>query len=216
MRRTAIAAMAMTLLVVGIGAAGAQTTTTSSTTSSSTSSTSTPTSTSTTVPPTTVVPTPRTPSAIPTATLIGATGQVTGEVGSYCWEAAPPSVGECRHVDYFFGGPNPAQALTVTQGETVTLRYDPALAVESVVVTVWGGASGSATLAVPASNPARFPVDLRVGTTVVSFSVRFAGVPTNFVSYSFKLQVLARAATTTVPPARPAEPSRSGGLSLTG
>ena len=125
-------------------------------------------------------------------------------------------MGMCRHVDYVLEGPNPAQAITVTQGETVTLRYDPALAVESVAVTIWNGVPGSATLTVPAANPARFPVDLPVGTTVVGFTVRFAGVPANFVSYEFKLQVLARATTTTtVPAARPAQPTR-GRVALTG
>ncbi|HEV2759836.1 MAG TPA: hypothetical protein VGV86_09750 [Acidimicrobiales bacterium] len=79
---------------------------------------------------------------------------MTGELGSYRWEAAPPSVAMCRHVDCVIEGPNPAQTLTVIQGETVTLRYDPALPVESVVTSVWNGAPGSATFVVPASNPA--------------------------------------------------------------
>ena len=212
MRRTAIAVTAM-LLLAATGTAGAQTTTSSTTTSSST--TSTFTSTSTTVPQTTVVPAPS-PRAIPTATLIGASGRVTGELGSYCWEAAPPSVAMCRHVDYVLEGPNPAQTLTVIQGETVTLRFDPAMAVESVVAGVWNAAPGSATLAVPASNPAQFPVDLPVGTRVVSFTVRFAAMPSYFVSYEFKLQVQALATTTTVPPARPAEPTSGSRVFLTG
>ena len=141
---------------------------------------------------------------------------MAGELGSYCWEAAPPSVAMCRHVDYVQEGPNPAQTLTVTQGETVTLRFDPAMAVESVVTSVWNGEPGSPTLVVPASNPAQFPIDLPVGTRVVSFTVRFAEMPSYFVSYEFKLQVQARATTTTVPPAGPAQPTRGTRVFLTG
>lgn len=207
MRRTAIAVMGV-LLLLGTGTAGAQTTTSSTTTSSSTTSTST--STSTTAP---AAPSPR---GIPTATLIAASGRVTGELGSYCWEAAPPSVAMCRHVDYVLEGPNPGQTLTVIQGETVTLRYDPAMAVESVATTVWNAPPGSANVAVSASNPAQFPIDLPVGTRVVTFTVRFAGMSSYYVSYEFKLQVQARATTTTVPPARPAQPTRGSRVFLTG
>lgn len=167
-----------------------------------TSSTTAPTTTMTTLAPTT----PSIPATVPTATLSGASGQVAGELGSFAWPQADGTT-VARIVDYVIEGPNPAQALTVTQGETLTLRFEPALTVATLSAGVWPGGPNNPSLAVPASNPSRFAVNLAPGTHVVSVEATFQGVRDGRASYHFKLRVLAPA------PAQPAEPRP---LALTG
>ena len=153
-----------------------------------------PTTTSTTVSPsstTTLASTsPSIPASIPTATLSGASGQVAGELGSFAW---PQSDGTtvARIVDYVLDGPNPAQTLLVTQGETLTLRFDPALPVATVTAGVWPGGPNNPAIAIPPSNPSRFAVTLPPGTHVVSVQATFQGVRDGRASYNFKLRVVA-------------------------
>jgi hypothetical protein len=132
---------------------------------------------------------PTVPPSIPVATLSGASGQVSGELGSFAW---PQSDGTmvARIVD-FVDGPNPAQELTVTQGETLTLRFAPDLPVATLTASVWPGGQGSPPLAVPAANPSRFVMTLGRGTHVFTVLVTFQGVPDARASYAFKVRVVA-------------------------
>ena len=74
----------------------------------------------------------------PTAVLRGSSGQVTGDLGSYCWPQ-PDGGGFCRHVDFVLEGPNPTETLTVAQAEALTLRFEPSLDVATLSVAVWSG-----------------------------------------------------------------------------
>ena len=165
-----------------------QTTTTSTTTTSTVVPTSSTVSTTTTT--TTTLRTPTIPPTIPTATLSGASGQVTGELGSFTWPQADGTT-VARIVDYVPEGPNPAQTLTVTQGETVTLRFEPALQVAVLTLGVWPGGPNNPALAAPAANPSRFVMTLTPGTHVFSVGVTFQGPPDARASYNFKVRVVA-------------------------
>lgn len=173
------------------------------------------TTTTTTVPPTiptTSVPTPITAvEKPPSALLSSSSGEVVGDLGSYCWPNSN-STGACLHVDYFQTGPNPTQALTVTQGEVVTLRFDSTLPVESLRVGVWGRSDQA--LEAPVANPSRFAVDLAPGTHVLGVDVKFQSPSpvSATASYHFKLQVVQAPPK----PSPPAEPNAHRLLALTG
>ena len=162
------------------------TTTTTTTTVASTSSTVPPATTTTTLPstPLTVPPT------IPTAALSGTSGQVTGELGSFAWPQADGTM-VARIVDYVAEGPNPAQTLTVTQGETLTVRFEPAPPVATLTVGVWPGGPNNPSLAAPAANPSRFVMTLAPGTHVFSVQATFEGLRDARASYNFKVRVVA-------------------------
>ena len=166
-----------------------QTTTTTTTTSTTVVPTTTSTVPATTT--TTLRTTPATvPATIPTATLSGASGQVTGELGSFAWPQAD-GTSVARIVDYVLEGPNPAQTLTATQGETLTLSFQPAPPVATLTVGVWPGGLNNPSLAVPAANPSRFVMTLPPGTHVISVDATFQGLPNARASYNFKVRVLA-------------------------
>ena len=182
------------------GTVGKQQFVSSSTTTSST--TVAPSTTTTTGSPPTI---PMVPADVPTAVLSGSSGSVTGELGSFAWPQ-PDGTTIGRIVDYVVEGPNPAQVLTVTQGETLTLQFQPALPVATLTVGVWPGGPDNPTIAVAAANPSRFVTTLAPGTHVISADVTFQGVPGR-ASYHFKLRVLG---------SRPAEPTQPGRIALTG
>lgn len=171
-------------------AASSGQTTTTSTTSTTVATTTTSTLPATTT--TTTVPTTRAtvPPTVPTATLSGASGQVTGELGSFAWPQADGTM-VARIVDYVLEGPNPAQTLTATQGETLTLSFQPAPPVATLTVGVWPGGPNNPSLAVPAANPSRFVMTLAPGTHVISVDATFQGLPNARASYNFKVRVLA-------------------------
>lgn len=173
-------------LVTQTPSSGQTTATTTTTTVAPTTSTTAATTTTTTLPstPATIPPT------IPTATLSGTSGQVTGELGSFAWPLADGTM-QARIVDYVLEGPNPAQTLTVTQGETLALRFEPAPPVATLTIGVWPGGPNSPSLAVPAANPSRFVMTLAPGTHVISVQVTFQGLPDARASYHFKVRVLA-------------------------
>lgn len=152
-----------------------------------------PTSSSSTVPITTTTTSPRTPAtappSIPDAILSGTSGQVSGELGSFAWPQADGTM-VARVVDYVAAGPDPAQILTATQGETLTLRFTAELPVATLRAAVWPGGPGDA-LAVPADNPARFAMTLPPGTHVLTVEVTFQGVRDARASYAFKVRVVA-------------------------
>ena len=165
-----------------------QTTTTTTTTTTVAPTTSTLATTTTT---TTLLSTPATiPPTIPTATLSGASGQVVGELGSFAWPQADGTM-VARIVDFVIEGPNPAQTLTVTQGETLALNFQPAPPVATLTVGVWPGGPNNPSLAVPAANPSRFVMTLAPGTHVISVEATFQGLPNARASYHFKVRVLA-------------------------
>lgn len=209
MRRMLMAMVVLAVLATA-GVSGAQTTTTSTSASTSTSSSTSTSTTSTTMPSTTtttvVVP------PIPGATLSGASGQVAGEMSSSCW---PLPTGEtaCGIVDYIEPGPNPP-TLAVTQGEVLTLRFDPALAVATLTAgfSIVGPPSRPGpALDLPASNPSSFRATMAPGTYLIGVTVTFSAVPAGHVGYFFQIRV--SAPVTTV---RPAQPVPAGRLSLTG
>ena len=164
------------------------------TTTTTTTTTVVPTTTSTLPATTTTTRSPTTPATIPptlpTATLSGASGQVTGELGSFAWPQ-PDGTMVARIVDYVLEGPNPAQTLTATQGETLTLRFEPAPPVATLTVGVWPGGPNNPSLAVPAANPSRFVMTLAPGTHVISVEATFQGLPNARASYNFKVRVVA-------------------------
>lgn len=210
MRRTVMAMLVVAVWATA-GASWAQTTTTSttattSTTSTTTSTTTTSTSTSSTTATTLVVP------RLPTATLSGVSGQVPGELSSNCWPV-PTGGTVCGHYDYVGPGPNPP-TLAVTQGESLTLRFDPPLAVATLSASFWPAGPGSQTpvpLDVPASDPSSFRATMGPGTYLISLNVTFSAVPAGYVSYFFQIRVTAPATTV-----RPAQPVPAGRVALTG
>ena len=166
-----------------------------------------PTTTTTTIPPTTTtVPTvTRTPMVEPPRAILSASsGQVAGDLGDFCWPQAG-GLTSCRVVDFVPGlGPNPAQALTVTQGEVATLSFEAAPALAALRVS----SGPNASLSAPVANPSRFTVDLPPGTHVITVNATFEGANAR-ATYYFKLQVVQA-------PAPPAEPTTGRLLALTG
>ena len=168
-----------------------------------------------TIPPTTTtVPTlPQGPSPAPDlvepprAILSAASGQVAGDRGDYCWPQ-PSGLTTCLHVDFFVGGPNPAQALTVTRGEVATLSFEAAPALAALRIGVLSSEPNAPTLPAPVANPSRFTVDLPPGTHVIAVNATFEGANAR-ATYFFKLQVVQATAP-------PAEPSTGRLLALTG
>ena len=181
--------LALPIAMVNPMPSSGQTTTTTTTTTTTVVPTTTSTVPATTT--TTLRSTPATiPPTIPTATLSGASGQVVGELGSFAWPQ-PDGTMVARIVDYVLEGPNPAQTLTATQGETLTLRFEPAPPVATLTVGVWPGGPNNPSLAVPAANPSRFVMTLAPGTHVISVEATFQGLPNARASYNFKVRVLA-------------------------
>jgi hypothetical protein len=161
----------------------------------------------TTIPPTTTtVPTvTRTPAVEPPRAILSASsGQVAGDLGDFCWPQ-PDGLTLCRVVDFVPGqGPNPAQALTVTQGEVATLSFEAAPALAGLRIS----SGPNATLSAPVANPSRFTMDLPPGTHVIGVNATFEGANAR-ATYYFKLQVVQALAP-------PAEPSTGRLLALTG
>ncbi len=163
--------------------------------------------TTTTIPPsTTTVPTVTRREVLepPRAILSASSGQVAGDLGDFCWPQ-PDGLTLCRVAGFLPGqGPNPAQALTVTQGEVATLSFEAAPALAALRVS----SGPNASLSAPVANPSRFTVDLPPGTHVITVNATFEGANTR-ATYYFKLQVVQA-------PAPPAEPSTGRLLALTG
>ncbi len=169
----------------------AQTSTTSSTTSTTSSSTTSSTTTSTTVSSTTTTTAPVVTADAdpPAAFLSGTSGEVGGELGSFCW--APPGGTAGRCVDKISLPVGPA--LTVRRGENLSLRFATGLSLTELEVRADGAA-----LAAPMANLSRFQADLAPGTYQLLVFPRFSA---GSASYGFRLVVTAPAATPTV--ARP-------------
>ena len=106
----------------------------------------------TTVAPTTTTTAPvvtTTPAAIrpPTAILSAASGQVAGVLGSWCW---PQLNGETLCLSLSRNGPpDPPASLPVTQGETVTLRFETAVPLVDLQVGLWTGGPPRPAIAAP-------------------------------------------------------------------
>ena len=168
----------------------AQTGTTSTSTTSSTNSTSTTmaTTTTTTQPVTTADADP------PGAFLAGASGEVRGELGSYCWSPPGGTAGRCVDKIALPTGPT----LTVARGETLTLRFGTGLPLSGLTVQ-----NDGAELAVSQANPAQFRADLAPGSYQLLVSARFSA---GSAGYGFRLRV-------TAPPATPKQVTK---ISLTG
>ena len=188
-----MAACALFLAVVTAGPVAAQTTTTSSTTTTTPSSTTT--STSTTLGSTTTTPVmASTDFDPPSAHLAGASGEVRGGLGSYCW--APPGGTAGRCVDRLT--PSARPSLSVRADETLALRFTTGLPVTGITARV-----GGVELALPTTNPSQFKVALAPGTYNLDVLARFSA---GSASYAFVLQVNAR----------PATPVPAPNISLTG
>jgi hypothetical protein len=129
----------------------------------------------------------------PTAILSGSSGQVVGDLSFQCW---PMSNGilECGVVDYTEPGPDPATSLTVTQGEVLTLRYEPALALATLQVYVWPGGPNRPALSAPATNPSKFTMDLAPGRYLIGTAATFRAVPEGRQSHVFEIVIKAKAA----------------------
>ncbi len=166
-----------------------------------------------TIPSTTAATVPTTvtsgsPTEAPAAVLSAASGQVTGELGSFCWPQREGTTA-CRIVDYAEGqGPNPATSLPVTQGETLTLRFETSVPVATLRVA---GPDGAA-IAAPTANPSRFTVNLPPGTYVINVNATFQ-VPDGRGSYAFKVVVVKGTDPVSFPAPAPPTPRR---IALTG
>jgi len=170
------------LAVVSAGPVLAQTsTTTSTTTSSTTSSTTTSTTLSSTT--TTTAPMVTADADPPAAFLLGTSGEVQGELASFCW--APPGGRAGRCVDKI--APPAGPTLTVRRGETLSLRFATGLPLTQLDVRANGVA-----LSAPTANPSRFRADLVPGAYQLLVFSRFSA---GDASYGFRLVVSAPAAT---------------------
>jgi len=186
MKRAVI--LVLFLAVVWAGPVLAQTATTSSTTSTTPSSTTSSTTTSTPVSSTTSTTAPAVTADAdpPAAFLSGTSGEVRGELGSFCW--APPGGTAGRCADKI--SPPTGPTLTVRAGENLTLRFATGLALTQLDVRADGVALGA-----PTANPSRFQADLVPGTYQLLVSPRFSA---GSASYGFRLVVTAPPATPTV------------------
>jgi hypothetical protein len=210
MRRRHTAVMVMAVVLMLPVAAGAQTSsTTSSTSSTSTSSTSTSStstsSTSTTSPPVISHGDPLcAPEGCfdsPPAAFLRAGGpEVAAEPGGYSWiRALPNGTREGVVVDVFLPA-EPSSTLAVVQGGPLTLRFDPPLTLDDLVIRrgaiLVAPPSEMQTLAAPVSDPSRFTADLPLGISYLTVSATFAqGGVTSF----FKLDVRPAVAVPTRP-----------------
>lgn len=144
----------------------------------------------TTVAPTTTTTAPvATPAAIrpPTAILSAASGQVAGVLGSWCW---PQLNGETLCLSLSRSGPpDPPASLPVTQGETVTLRFETAVPLVDLQVGLWTGGPPRPAIAAPVANPSRFPIRLAPGRHVIGVVAYFQGTPPIRVEYDFEVVV---------------------------
>ena len=128
----------------------------------------------------------------PTAILSGSAGQVAGELSSQCWPQGGGIV-VCGHVDYTEPGPDPQTSLAVTQGEVVTLRYEPTLVLATLNVAVWHGGPDNPALPAPVTNPSTFAVDLVPGRYVISTLATFRGVSEGRLGHIFEIVVKEKA-----------------------
>ena len=173
MRRAAVVLIILAVITVGPVLAQSSTTSTSTTTSSTTTSST-----------TTTAPAPTTDADPPAAFLAGGSGEVTGELGSYCW--APPGGTAGRCVDKI--APPTGPTLSAARGETLTLRFATGLP-----LTELSAARDGTELALTQANPSQFRVDLPPGTYQLLVSARFSA---GSAGYGFRLRV-------TAPPAIP-------------
>jgi len=207
MRRRIAVALVVGLGLFADGGAGAQTTTSSSsTTSSSTTSstavvptTSLPTTTSTTlVHPCTGQPCTAEP---PGAVLSTQSRELVPDRGSYCWREPAGESTVCLALAVAPGYQPPI--LVVTQGELVTVRFTAPVAMTPLEVTLRRGAE---RVALQASNPTTFRVDLAPGIyDQMGLNTRWLQ---GEVPYAFRLDVRGSAP--------PATPIVRDGLTLTG
>ena len=188
MRRAAVILSFLALLPVAPVLAQTGTTTASTTSTTSTTSSSTTTTTS-------AVTADADP---PAALLAGASREVQGELGSYCW--APPGDTAGRCVDKI--SPPTGPTLTVARGEPLTLRFVTGLPLTELSVQRDGVA-----VALPQANPAQFRADLPPGSYQLLVSARFSA---GSAVYGFRLRV------TATPAATPAIPRPATNISLTG
>lgn len=123
----------------------------------------------------------------PRAILSGASGQVAGESGSWCW---PQSNGNvlCRALSRI-GPPDPAASLPVAQGETVTLLFETAIPVVGLRVGIWTGGPPNPPIDAPVGNPSRFTINLAPGRHVIVVLTNFQGMGANGVEYEFEVVV---------------------------
>ena len=205
MRRRMAVALLVTLGLFAGGGAGAQTTTTSTSTSSSTTSstavvptTSAPTTTTTVVNPCTGQPCTAEP---PGAVLSTPSAEIAADRGSYCWLDPLTGLPVCLALAAVPGYKPPI--LVVTQGEVVTVRFTAPVAMSPLEVAL---VRGGDRVALPASNPTSFRVDLSPGVyEQVGLATRWLQ---GEVPYAFRLDVRASA--------QPATPVQRGRLTLTG
>jgi hypothetical protein len=188
MRRTAVATFL--LFVLAGPAAWAQTTTSSSSTTAPASST------------TTTTAGGAGTGRPPVATLASAADEVTALQGSYCWPQSNGMTSLCA--DHLFL--DPTDALAVSQGETLTLRFQTATSPTTISLQRFDRPNGPTleTLTVPAGNPARFRADLPTGVWIL---VAFTEWDEGDATYFFKVDV--RGARGSVTPASPAKPTRA-------
>lgn len=123
----------------------------------------------------------------PPAILSGRSGQVTGELGSWCWPQ-PNGQTLCRALSRN-AAPDPVATLAVTQGETLTLRIETAVPVADLRIGVWTGGPPSPLISAPVANPSRFPINLAPGRHVIGVRATFQGMGTNSVEYEFEVMV---------------------------
>lgn len=123
----------------------------------------------------------------PPAILSGRSGQVTGELGSWCWLQSNGQT-LCRALSRI-APPDPVATLAVTQGETLTLRIETAVPVVDLRIGVWTGGPPSPLISAPVANPSRFPVNLAPGRHVVGVRATFQGMGPNGVEYEFEVMV---------------------------
>jgi hypothetical protein len=183
MRRTAVASF-LFFLLAGSAAWGQTTTSSTSTTAPASSTTTTTTGGGTGRP--------------PAATLASAAGQVTALQGSYCW---PQPSGTSICADTLFL--DPPEALTVRQGETLSLRFQTSSSPTAISLQRFERPNGPSleTITVPAGNPARFRADLPSGVWILVAFTRWAE---GDASYFFKVDVRAAPGSPNqAPPAKP-------------
>ena len=174
MRRAAVVLIFLAVIPVGPVLAQSSITTTSTSTSTTSSSTT-----------TTTAPVVTTDGEPPAAFLAGGSGEVTGELGSYCWAPPGGTAGQC--VDKI--APPTGPTLSVARGESLTLRFATGLPLTELTATRDG-----AELALTQANPSRFRADLLPGTYQLLVSARFSA---GSAGYGFRLRVTAPPATPT-------------------
>ncbi len=142
---------------------------------------------------TTALPSPPAPRP-PDAFLASGSGEVKGDIQMFCWSEPPLALCADR-----FDPIDPANALTVQAGASLTLRFDRPISPTGITVLRSDRPAfpfpTTARLDVPSGNPTQFILDVPPGTYFLSIVTDWAQ---GDATYVFEVDVVPTTTTTTI------------------